>query len=354
MWRALGALGLTGCQLVFSRPDGGGGTTGEHNLAFVTSEQSNGNLGGLAGADLRCQAAADAEQLPGTYVAWLATREISATSRLDNARGWVRLDGQPIADRASDLSVRGPLTPLALTEGMLDIRGSMQSAFTGMLGNGASSPNDCLGWTTTTSGDGGTAGDPATGGGQFAEAFMFSDCAGSSRLYCLGIDRADPLVVPASNKPIAFVSNGTMNGSEGRARADAICAIDAADAGLTGVFLAALSTSLEAAAKRFPDREYVRADGIELGRLLSTVTPNTFLNVTATGTVINSSFEVWTGGAFGSVADAQGTCLDWTSSNDAIARGTTGLAYAADERNASHSASSLCSLANRVYCLRVD
>lgn len=40
---------------------------------FVTSQEYDGDLGGLAGGDAKCQAAADAAGLPGDYQAWLST-----------------------------------------------------------------------------------------------------------------------------------------------------------------------------------------------------------------------------------------------------------------------------------------
>ncbi|MDF3017056.1 MAG: hypothetical protein K0R44_2281, partial [Thermomicrobiales bacterium] len=39
---------------------------------FVTAEQFSGNLGGLPGADNKCQVEADAAATGGTFAAWLA------------------------------------------------------------------------------------------------------------------------------------------------------------------------------------------------------------------------------------------------------------------------------------------
>jgi len=48
-------------------------TKGEcDRIVFVTSSQYSGNLGGLAGADAKCQSSA-AGKLPGTYQAWVST-----------------------------------------------------------------------------------------------------------------------------------------------------------------------------------------------------------------------------------------------------------------------------------------
>jgi cysteine-rich repeat protein len=42
---------------------------------FVSSQMYDGNLGGLAGADAKCQALADAANLTGTYMAWISTNQ---------------------------------------------------------------------------------------------------------------------------------------------------------------------------------------------------------------------------------------------------------------------------------------
>ena len=48
---------------------------------FVTSQQNSGNLGGLAGADAKCQSRANTGGLPGSYGAWLSTGQGSPQSR---------------------------------------------------------------------------------------------------------------------------------------------------------------------------------------------------------------------------------------------------------------------------------
>jgi Protein of unknown function (DUF1554) len=62
---------------------------------FVTSQGFNGNLGGLAGADTKCQALADTAGLGGTYKAWLSDSTTDARNRLTQATVPYRLvDGQ--------------------------------------------------------------------------------------------------------------------------------------------------------------------------------------------------------------------------------------------------------------------
>ncbi len=77
---------------------------------FVTSAQSGGNLGGLAGADGRCQAAADSAGLGGAWVAWLSSPTTHAIDRLTANGPWYGTDGTRVfADKAA---VADPFTDL--------------------------------------------------------------------------------------------------------------------------------------------------------------------------------------------------------------------------------------------------
>ena len=72
---------------------------------FVTSTTYSGNLGGLSGADAKCQASADAASLGGTWKAWLSDTFISASSRFARSDSpYKLLDGRIIADNWSDLT----------------------------------------------------------------------------------------------------------------------------------------------------------------------------------------------------------------------------------------------------------
>jgi hypothetical protein len=54
-------------------------------------------IGGLTAADAQCQTEARAANLPGTFLAYLATTSAAAASRFDAAGpAWVRLDGAPL------------------------------------------------------------------------------------------------------------------------------------------------------------------------------------------------------------------------------------------------------------------
>ena len=78
----------------------------ESRRVFVTTQTWTGNLGGLAGANAKCQDAADAAGLGGTYKAWIATgkaNEAPADHFSKSTAPYVRVDGEVIAANWDDL-----------------------------------------------------------------------------------------------------------------------------------------------------------------------------------------------------------------------------------------------------------
>ncbi len=349
---ALGTLLLTGCQLVFKLEDKPN-TNELYNPVFVTSLTRSGNLDGVAGADEMCRTAAETQEIEGTFVAWLSTDTTSAIDRLADARGWARLDGQPVADLPGDLAVKGPFVPIALTEAGDDVRGLPGVVFTGTQANGSSMPGrTCTSWTSDNFMDAVRLGDPASGGGSFTDvpSFDAAGCDASNRVYCFGIDRVTPLEVTVNPVlPIAFVSDRPWTPSSGRSMADSICRDDAADASLDGNFLAAVALSTESIAKRFADREYMRPDGVRVGRVLSAELLETFLNVTAEGKVVTTGMNVWTGGSPEKVPTMAETCGDWSNPNLV---GVIGGLRDSDGRAFNLSPAGDCTIPERVYCLQ--
>lgn len=73
---------------------------------FVTAAVSTGNLGGLEGADARCQSRAEVAHLPGTYMAWLSddTASPSTRFRLKSTGPYWTPDRVSIANNWEDLT----------------------------------------------------------------------------------------------------------------------------------------------------------------------------------------------------------------------------------------------------------
>jgi hypothetical protein len=79
-------------------------------VVFVSSALYDGNLGGLSGADAKCQALATAAGLAGTYAAWLSDATTSAAFRLAHSSvPYVLVDGTVVAQNWAQLVSGGRL-----------------------------------------------------------------------------------------------------------------------------------------------------------------------------------------------------------------------------------------------------
>ena len=131
--------------------------------AFVTSKDYPADLGGVAGADLRCNQRAQAAGLPGQYLAWISQSEglMAATLRLHHATvRYVRVDAVQVANNWTDLTngnLDAPIDrdelgqPVALMD--LGVCPQTGAVWTGTEPNGTPDPDDCAGWTTTAADD---------------------------------------------------------------------------------------------------------------------------------------------------------------------------------------------------------
>lgn len=94
------------------------GTCGsDPKIVFVTSTLYNGDLGGLSGADAKCNERARAGSQPGTYRAWLSDDSASPSTRFSMRGGPIRLvDGSVIAQNWTELLANGPSRVVNITE----------------------------------------------------------------------------------------------------------------------------------------------------------------------------------------------------------------------------------------------
>lgn len=137
-----------------------GGACGTGAIAFVTSQNYTGNLGGLAGADAICQGLADAACLPGTYAAWLSTTTASPSTRFTQQTVPYRLvTGTIVADNWTDLTDGSLDSALTLDErGQTPLPSStacgppvlVLSATTVAGAGNDPAANACTDWTSTT------------------------------------------------------------------------------------------------------------------------------------------------------------------------------------------------------------
>jgi hypothetical protein len=168
------------------------------NLMFTSSALFDGNLGGLAGADAKCQTLAQAKGLTGNYRAYLGATATNAPSRFAVASGWTRVDGSPLVDSIGDFGTVALQNPPALDESGNDLSQSAQTrvwtatnADTTYFGQNCNNTGIAPDWSTTSGRTltgilSATNVDVLTGGSVFP-------CGTPVHLYCFGIDRSASL-----------------------------------------------------------------------------------------------------------------------------------------------------------------
>ncbi len=116
---------------------------------FKTSVTYNGNLGGVAGADQKCQTRASAAGLTGIWQAWISDGTTSPDARFEHFTGpYKLLDGTKVADNWSDL-IDGTLDRnINMTEfGAVD--SFYSTVWTGTSPQGDSTGKNCYDWTSS-------------------------------------------------------------------------------------------------------------------------------------------------------------------------------------------------------------
>jgi hypothetical protein len=333
------------------------------NVAFVTSTTFTGDLRGQTGADTECATLATAAGLSGTWKAWLSTSTLDAVTKLGSARGFVRPDGKPFADRVSDIKAGKILNPLTLDEAGID--DGFQEVWTGTTNDGlVAGSSTCADWTSTSMMVFGEVGVSTGGPGAWSDeggsSGRSNSCSANSAFYCFDTSHISTLTVTRVSGRVAFVS-GFFSTKLGVSGADAQCQTEATNAGLANPsnFLALLSTSTMAAASRFKlsamDAPYVRPDGIKIADA-PTIAEGGILDSGiwqhADGSYVTGLANlVWTGSPVpnmtGTLAD---TCQDW-STTDFSKLGREGESNITDPSWWNLDASSCGDPLAGVYCL---
>ncbi len=321
------------------------------NYVFVTAMAFDGDLGGIAGADAICNDDAQIAALPGHYVAWLSTNETDAIDRLAGARGWVRPDGLPFADRPSDMAASKVFYPPVVTE--MNTFPPVREVWTATAADGRFNPDggDCDGWTSADSDL--TGGNGTSVGGSVA----FTDNRGASAscdtprsILCFGLDRRAE-VRSVSVGRIGFTTRETIVGSAGLVDMDDLCSTEASQAGLEGTYLALVSRTGSPGPERFDTtREtWVRPDGVRLYGTADELVGGAILApiaLTADGETYLDS-DVWTG-AEDSWPQVGANCDDWTLATETGSVGRSGLT----ETYEAFSGVAACTESKAIYCLQ--
>ena len=190
------ALNFAKCVIVYvpQQPP-----SGDVVSVFVTEERYLGNLGGLAGADATCQAAADEALLGGTWTAWLSDESTDAIDRIPDGE-YRLLDETLVANDKADLTDGTLKAYINLTE-----NGNTRDAFvwTGTASDGTgvvdseedddTTPlSNCNNWTDNSSQSVGDRGITEARIGPADEVWTYAGpgteglCNEPNHLYCFG------------------------------------------------------------------------------------------------------------------------------------------------------------------------
>ena len=167
--------------------------TGPFSYFFLTDTAwMGGDLGGLSGADAKCQAQASSAGLAGTYKAWLSGATTSAYDRLThNAGPYVLVDGTKVADDWADFTDGSFDNPLNKTAAGSTVVSAGTYVWTGSTSAGINN-NNTTHCTTTMFGEGwdshlhtGTATAVGSSSPSTVAVYYQIDCPYSNKLYCL-------------------------------------------------------------------------------------------------------------------------------------------------------------------------
>jgi hypothetical protein len=178
---------------------------------FVTSATFGADLGGVTGADAKCQAAADAAGLVGrTWTAWISDSTGDAIDRIPNGR-YRLLDDTLVALDKDDLVTPNGLFPPVDPQDQIFLRNGIninelgeivvsQDAWTGTETTGRARPQEtCSDWTDNQSGLGLVGINDQTGLEWTAFGSPPCDLA-QNALYCFGVPApVDPCACDLNN-----------------------------------------------------------------------------------------------------------------------------------------------------------
>lgn len=153
----------------------------EPGRAFATSAAYNGNLGGLSGADAKCQALASAAGLGGEWKAWLSSSSENAKDRIFS-RKYLRIDGLKVAINKGDLTDGVIANPIHVDESGAKL-GTNEPVWTGTTANGNSHTDNCNDWTASTGNQDGRTGQATQASSWWTDVATMK-CNSALRIYC--------------------------------------------------------------------------------------------------------------------------------------------------------------------------
>ncbi len=161
-------------------------------VVFVTSATYSSNLGGLNGADTKCQTLATSANLTGTFRAWLSDSTTAASSRLTHATvPYVLTDGTLVAADWNGLTSGTLQAAILLTEAKGVPPTSATTCGTSAVWTGSSTSGSpagayCANWAGVAldGGTGGVAGNATSTSNNWTDDCTAA-CTGQAALYCI-------------------------------------------------------------------------------------------------------------------------------------------------------------------------
>ena len=164
---------------------GGGGNDCNTKTVFVTNTAYTGSLGGLNGADDKCNTAATNAGLTGYYRAWLSDGSTSAATRLNHfGYKYQLVNGTDVAYGWTDL-IDGSLQNAINKDEYGGTFSANTAVWTNTNSNGSASTNHCSTNWSSTSGSGGQGNIDATTGGEWTNLSIASCSTSGVHLVCL-------------------------------------------------------------------------------------------------------------------------------------------------------------------------
>jgi len=326
----------------------------EFNLVFKTSDTFELNLGGVAPYDAACNNVATAAGLNTLandgFSAWMGVSGSTAPTRLGAARGFVRMDGAPIADEVSDLTGFNQIfNAIRYDE---NGRPGVSLVPTGTAFNGSVGSN-CTGWTTNSAGVTALQGSMISGPTSWTHTGN-ALCSFVTPIYCFGKTKTAELIPPVAAGKVIYLSEPYTVGDD----RDAHCG-NVKPLGVGTVKALVATTAAAADTLLAPGTTYVRPDGqvIGTGAEIIAVAAAPANDPLLTSGIWQAGSGDYIGG--GQVATGQdnmtdvgtiaSTCNDWTDSGGTLSMANIG-ALSRTFWNGSDNQS--CSLTTRrIYCV---
>jgi hypothetical protein len=298
----------------------------DHNLVFLSSVNTyTPDLGSAVAYDGQCNQLATAAGINNAagnaYIAWVSDSQGSALSRLGTARGFMRMDGEPVADDPAAMIAHAQFyNPINIDE-----KGTAPFGYrvvlTGMDPDGNGTQTDCNDWTAKSGTATGTAGCDNCGPPTwyYWENASCGDLVGS--VYCFMKTKTAALTISPQVGRRVFLTNGPVKIGQS---ADAQC--ESAKPSGTGPVAALRATTTTAASTMIdPTATYVRPDGVVVGLGADLIAGTLKSGIWQQGNgQYQDNIAVWSGSNSPSeLGTSAGTCSDWTQNTGAALTGAS-------------------------------